>query len=306
MKSVTTVLHPAYGSIPPTDLERDCIRKINALNRRKQEIRSLIRAQLGREVDFTTNGIASVTNFLNECLSAQRPGLYVGAHAYCSQIHGVTTKDAAQLIMDKRGRDRLNDYQYDLDRFRCDVLRLLKYEQITDEVARGFSLSRYELEKLRDWDRCENFENIVGRDWMFPETLVLRHRLFYEKPIEISGDEVAGIIEGVSKCSGRELSDEEVERAALELYEVLIRAFESSEDVYGRVLPSCIAVMSQNCDRLVMRMLFARLRAEFKSEARAERFFKQVRGEVDKQETGFFAPNWKKELMKMQEFDWSE
>ena len=306
MKSVTTVLHPACGSIPPTDLERDCIRKINAIKRRKQEVRSLIRAQLGREADFTTNGIASVTNFLNECLSAQRPGLYVGTHAYCSQIHGVTTKDAAQLIMDKRGRDRLNDYQYDQDRFRTDVLRLLKHERITDELARGFSLSRYELVKLRDWDRCENFENIVGRDWMFPETLVLRHRLFYEKPIGISDDEVSGIIEGVSSYSARKLSDEEAERAVLKLYEVLIRTIESSEDVYGRVLPVCTAVMSQNSDRLVMRMLFARLGVEFKGETRAKTFLKQVCDEVEKRESGFFVPNWKKELLLMQEFVWSK
>lgn len=186
------------------------------------------------------------------------------------------------------------------------MLRLLKHEQITDDVARGFSLSRYELVKLRDWDQCENFENIVGRDWMFPETLVLRHRLFYEKPIGISDDEVSGIIEGVSRYSGRKMSDEEVEKTALELYEVLIRAFESSEDVYGRVLPVCTAVMSQNSDRLVMRMLFARLGAEFKGEARAKTFLKQVCDEVDKHETGFLAPNWKKELVRMREFDWSK
>ena len=86
----------------------------------------------------------------------------------------------------------------------------------------------------------------------------------------------------------------------------MIRAFESSEDVYGRVLPSCIAVMSQNCDRLVMRMLFVRLRAEFKGEARAKMFLRQVCDEVDKYESGFFVPNWKEEQVRMQEFDWSK
>ena len=305
MKCVSTLVYSTGGSVPPTEQERECMRKISDLRQKKRYVRSRVCSQLGHAIDFTTNGIASVTNILAECLSRQTPGFYVGVHVDRWRTERADTREVAQQIMEKRGRNRQNDYQYDLDRFRSDVLRLLKYEQITDDTARGFFLSRYELVKLRDWDRCENFENIVGRDEMFPETLVLRHRLFYEKPIGISDGEVPGIIEGVSGYSGRGLSDEEAERAALQLYEVLIRAFESSEDVYGRVLPVCAAVVSQNGDRLVMRMLFARIGVEFKGEARAETFLKQVCDEVDKHVTGFLDPNWKKELMRMREFDWS-
>lgn len=91
----------------------------------------------------------------------------------------------------------------------------------------------------------------------------------------------------------------------LELYEVLIRAFESPDDILERVLPVCGEVMSANCDKLVMRLLFARLGVEYKDEAKALAFLKQVYLESDKRRSGFMTPNWMKEMQRMLEFDWS-
>ena len=63
--------------------------------------------------------------------------------------------------------------------------------------------------------------------------------------------------------------------------------------------------MSANCDKLVMRLLFARLGVEYKDEAKALAFLKQVYLESDKRRSGFMTPNWMKEMQRMLEFDWS-
>lgn len=305
MKSVSTNVFPAGGSLQPTEKERTYVRKMNDLHIKKLEARSRVCAQLGHEIDFSTNGLASVTNFLHTCLTEQRPGFYVGIHERKWLSLQAETKELTQKIIEKREQLRVNDYQYDLDCCRSDILSLLKHERIPERTARGFRLSRYELVKLRDWDRCEAYEEIVKRHEIFPEKLVLRHRLFCEKPVSISQEELPAVIENVSAFSNRKLSDTDAERAVLELYEVLIRAFESPDDILERVLPVCGEVMSANCDKLVMRLLFARLGVEYKDEAKALAFLKQVYLESDKRRSGFMTPNWMKEMQRMLEFDWS-
>ena len=140
---------------------------------------------------------------------------------------------------------------------------------------------------------------------MFPEKLVLRHRIFCEKPLSLSQEELPAVIENVSAYSNRTLSDADAERAVLELYEVLTRAFESRDDILERVLPVCCEVMSGNCDKLVVRLLFARLGVEYKGEAKVLAFLKRVYLESDKHRSGIMSPDWMKEVQRLLEFDWS-
>ena len=305
MKSVTKTVLVSGGSVRPTEKEKTYVRKMSNLRQTKRDVRSRVYAQLGHDIDFSTNGVASVTNFLNACISDQRPGFYVGIHKNRWSDWRVETKELARKMMERRELERFNDYQYDLDCFRSDVLRLLKHEKISEGTARGFRLSRYELAKLGDWDRCEAYEGIVKQDDMFPEKLVLRHRIFCEKPVSLSQEELPAVIENVSAYSNRTLSDADAERAVLELYEVLTRAFESPDDILERVLPVCCEVMSGNCDKLVVRLLFARLGVEYKGEAKVLAFLKQVYLESDKHRSGIMSPDWMKEVQRLLEFDWS-
>lgn len=61
-----------------------------------------------------------------------------------------------------------------------------------------------------------------------------------------------------------------------------------------------------NCDRLAMRLLFARLGVEYKGERRAEVFLRQVYQTADGRIKAFFTPPWLKEIKRMCDFEWRE